>query len=166
MNNPRIVKKYPNRRLYDTSISKYITLMDVKRLVIENTHFEVIDVKTEDDITRSILLQIIIEQEEQGDPILSSEVLAQLIRFYGGAMQGVIGRYLEKSLGLFVQQQQHLQEQMGNLVNQGPLGTLTELTQRNFRMWTDMQEGLMQAMTLTETEQPDSADDEKKEREH
>ena len=162
MSNPRIIKKYPNRRLYDTSISKYITLMDVKSLVMNNTDFEGINVKTGDDITRSILLQIITEQEEHGDPILSKEVLAQLIRFYGGAMQSVIGRYLEKSLSLFVQQQQHFQEQMGNMVNQGPLGALAELTQRNFKMWADMQESLLQAMTLTVTEQSDPVEKKQK----
>ena len=94
----RIIKKYPNRRLYDTEISKYITLDDVKQLVLDGVVFCVKDVKTEEDLTRSILLQIISEQEHNGEPLLSTESLTQLIRFYGNAYQNVFSSYLEKSL--------------------------------------------------------------------
>ena len=85
---PRLIKKYPNRRLYDTETSAYITLTDVKKLVLENVEFRVEDAKTKEDLTRSILLQIILEEETAGAPMFSSDMLSQIIRFYGNAMQG------------------------------------------------------------------------------
>ncbi|WP_089086161.1 polyhydroxyalkanoate synthesis repressor PhaR [Aquitalea magnusonii] len=107
----RVIKKYPNRRLYDTATSSYITLGDVKQLVLENVDIQVVDAKTQDDITRSVLLQIILEEENGGMPMFSYEVLTQFIRFYGQAMQGMMGPFLEKNLQLFGQMQQKLQEQ-------------------------------------------------------
>jgi len=95
---PRILKKYPNRRLYDTQTSAYITLADVKKMVLEGDAFEVRDAKSGDDLTRSILLQIILEEETGGVPMFSTQMLAQIIRFYGHAMQGVMGTWLEKNL--------------------------------------------------------------------
>jgi polyhydroxyalkanoate synthesis repressor PhaR len=102
---PRVLKKYPNRRLYDTRSSSYITLADVKRMVMGAEPFEVRDAKTGEDLTRSILLQIILEEETDGVPIFSTQMLAQLIRFYGHAMQGMMGAYLEKNLQTFVELQ-------------------------------------------------------------
>jgi len=102
---PRVLKKYPNRRLYDTQSSSYITLADVKRMVLSGESFEVRDAKTGDDLTRSILLQIILEEESGGVPIFSTQMLAQLIRFYGQAMQGMMGAYLEKNLQTFIELQ-------------------------------------------------------------
>jgi polyhydroxyalkanoate synthesis repressor PhaR len=104
----RVLKKYPNRRLYDTRTSSYITLADVKRMVLGNEAFEVRDAKTGEELTRSILLQIILEEESGGVPIFSTETLAQLIRFYGHAMQGVMGAYLEKNLQTFAEMQSRL----------------------------------------------------------
>jgi polyhydroxyalkanoate synthesis repressor PhaR len=101
----RVLKKYPNRRLYDTQSSSYITLADVKRMVLSGESFEVRDAKTGDDLTRSILLQIILEEESGGVPIFSTPMLAQLIRFYGQAMQGMMGAYLEKNLQTFIELQ-------------------------------------------------------------
>ena len=107
----RIIKKYPNRRLYDTTTSVYITLADVKKLVLENVVFKVEDAKTKDDLTRSILLQIILEEESgDGAPMFSSDVLSKIIRFYGNAMQGMMGNYLEKNIQTFVEIQKKLQE--------------------------------------------------------
>jgi len=108
---PRILKKYPNRRLYDTRASSYITLADVKRMVLDNEQFEVRDAKTGDELTRSILLQIILEEETGGVPMFSTQTLAQIIRFYGHAMQGMMGVYLEKNLQSFVDMQRRLSEQ-------------------------------------------------------
>jgi len=102
---PRVLKKYPNRRLYDTQTSSYITLSDVKRMVMQAEPFEVRDAKSGEDLTRSILLQIILEEETDGVPIFSTQMLAQLIRFYGHAMQGMMGAYLEKNLQTFVELQ-------------------------------------------------------------
>src|SRR5690606_39064987 len=90
---PRLIKKYPNRRLYDTKTSAYITLADVKNLVLENEVYQVVDAKSAEDLTRSILLQIILEEESGGVPMFSSTVLSQIIRFYGHAMQGVMGSF-------------------------------------------------------------------------
>jgi polyhydroxyalkanoate synthesis repressor PhaR len=107
----RVLKKYPNRRLYDTLASSYITLADVKAMVLDGIEFEVRDAKTGEDLTRSILLQIILEAEAGGMPMFSERMLAQLIRFYGQSMQGVMGSYLEKNLQTFVDLQSRLNEQ-------------------------------------------------------
>ena len=100
-NAERLIKKYPNRRLYDTQTSSYITLTDVKQLVLDADEFTVVDAKTNDDLTRSILLQIILEEESNGAPMFSSVVLSQIIRYYGHAMQGMMGSYLEKNVQAF-----------------------------------------------------------------
>jgi len=139
---PRIIKKYPNRRLYDTTLSRYITLEDVRRLVLGHTEFRVVDSKSEEEITRSILLQIIIEQEEDGEPIFTTEVLEQIIRFYGDALQGMITRYFERSLQLFVEQQHQLREQMENVMD--PFSFMREMTERNLALWKEMQESFFQ----------------------
>jgi polyhydroxyalkanoate synthesis repressor PhaR len=97
----RLIKKYPNRRLYDTQTSSYITLSDVKQLVLDSDEFTVVDAKTNEDLTRSILLQIILEEEAHGVPMFSSGVLSQIIRYYGHAMQGMMGSYLEKNVQAF-----------------------------------------------------------------
>ena len=102
---PRVLKKYPNRRLYDTRSSSYITLADVKDMVLKLEDFEVRDAKSGEDLTRSILLQIILEEESGGVPMFSSQMLAQMIRFYGHSMQGMMGAYLEKNLQTFVELQ-------------------------------------------------------------
>ena len=107
----RLIKKYPNRRLYDTATSSYITLADVKQLVLDQVDFKVIDAKTEEDLTRSILLQIILEEEGAGAPMFSSQMLSQIIRFYGNSMQGMLGSYLEKNIQTFIEIQKKLQEQ-------------------------------------------------------
>jgi polyhydroxyalkanoate synthesis repressor PhaR len=97
----RLIKKYPNRRLYDTQTSSYITLTDVKQLVLDADTFTVVDAKSNEDLTRSILLQIILEEEANGAPMFSSAVLSQIIRYYGHAMQGMMGSYLEKNVQAF-----------------------------------------------------------------
>lgn len=109
----RVLKKYPNRRLYDTQTSAYITLADVKRMVLEGVEFEVLDAKTQEDLTRSILLQIILEEETGGVPLFSTTSLAQIIRFYGHAMQGAMGGLLEKQMQAFADMQQRFGQQGG-----------------------------------------------------
>jgi polyhydroxyalkanoate synthesis repressor PhaR len=104
----RVLKKYPNRRLYDTTASSYITLADVKQMVLSGESFVVRDAKTSEDLTRSILLQIILEEESGGVPMFSSQMLAQIIRFYGHSMQGMMGSYLEKNLQTFTEIQGRL----------------------------------------------------------
>jgi polyhydroxyalkanoate synthesis repressor PhaR len=111
----RVLKKYPNRRLYDTQTSAYITLADVKQMVLGGELFEVRDAKTGEDLTRSILLQIILEEESAGVPMFSTQTLAQIIRFYGHTMQGLMGTYLEKNVQAFFDLQNRFAEQTGGL---------------------------------------------------
>ena len=111
----RVIKKYPNRRLYDTQTSTYITLSDVRQLVMANVPFEVLDAKSNDDLTRSILLQIILEEESGGAPLFTEAVLANIIRFYGNAMQSFMGAYLEKNVQSFMDLQIKMSEQSKGL---------------------------------------------------
>ena len=111
----RVIKKYPNRRLYDTETSAYITLAEVRRLVMSSTHFVVRDAKTNEDLTRSILLQIILEEEAGGAPMFTEAVLSNIIRFYGDAMQSFMGAYLEKNVQSFMDLQLKMTEQSKGL---------------------------------------------------
>ena len=131
----RIIKKYPNRRLYDTEISSYITIEDVRQLIVDGESFEVRDAKTGDDLTRTVLLQIITEQEQDGEPILSTQLLSHIIRFYGDSLQGFMGNYLERSLQLFMEQQQQFRQQMGGMLGQTPWTMMNQLTERNLELW-------------------------------
>src|SRR5580692_6737906 len=106
MSEPRVIKKYPNRRLYDTVESRYITLADVRRLVVERIEFVVVDKKNNADITRSILLQVIAEQEHLAEPVLSQEFMVGVIRTYGTTMQNQVSPLLESSLKQLMNQQQ------------------------------------------------------------
>lgn len=137
----RLIKKYPNRRLYDTEASKYITLPQLRRLIIQGESIKVIDSTTEADITRNILLQIILESESGGEPLFTADMLAQIIRFYGGAMQGIFARYLEQSLSLFTQQQ----EQFMRHLDEDPFSAMTQMAQKNMQMWSDLQKSFFNA---------------------
>jgi len=141
----RIIKKYPNRRLYDTEISSYITLEDVRQLIVEGEEFEVRDAKTGDDLTRTVLLQIIAEHEEHGQPILSTQLLSQIIRFYGDSLQGFMGNYLERSMQMFLDQQGQFRTQLSSLLGQTPWSMLNQLTERNMDIWKQLQKGLVGA---------------------
>jgi polyhydroxyalkanoate synthesis repressor PhaR len=116
----RSIKKYPNRRLYDTETSTYITLAEVKQLVLEYKLFQVVDAKTSEDLTRSILLQIILEEESGGVPLFSADMLANIIRYYGHSMQGLMGAYLERSIQAFHEAQRRFQDQSRNLYGEAP----------------------------------------------
>lgn len=142
-NASRLIKKYPNRRLYDTQTSAYITLADVKQLVLDNEDFRVIDAKSEEDLTRSILLQIILEAEASGAPLFSSQMLSQLIRFYGHAMQGMMGAYLEKSMGAFVEVQQKFQDQSKSFYDPKGMGASPELWTQFMQVQAPMMQGMM-----------------------
>ena len=117
----RLIKKYPNRRLYDTETSAYITLGDVKKLVLDNVTFRVEEAKSKEDLTRSILLQIILEEEAAGAPMFSSDLLSQIIRFYGNAMQGMMGNFLEKNVHTFMDIQKRMQAQSSQLYGANPM---------------------------------------------
>lgn len=150
MSEIRMIKKYPNRRLYDTAISSYITLEDVKRLVLENISIQVIDARTKNDITHNTLLQIIIEQEETGPSIFTTAVLQEMIRFYGSNMQTIVSRIFEQTTQFFSKQQ--------NLVNQGateglqesmqqdPFALISDLTRKDAESWKQIQEQWVMAL--------------------
>jgi polyhydroxyalkanoate synthesis repressor PhaR len=120
MSSPRIIKKYPNRRLYDTETSSYITLAEVKDLVLGYKEFQVQDAKSGEDLTRAILLQIILEEESGGVPMFSTDMLANIIRYYGHAMQGLMGSYLERSIFAFHEAQKRFQEQAQSIYGELP----------------------------------------------
>ncbi len=159
MAEPRIIKKYPNRRLYDTELSRYITLSDVRDLVLKGVDFRVVAANSDEDLTRSILLQIIIEQESGGEPLFTTEVLSKMIRFYGDSVQGAFTNYLEKSLALFMEQQKLMQDQMRNVFSGSPLDAMTQLTQRNLEIWKEIQQSFLKAAGLgsgkSEQDKPD-----------
>lgn len=144
---PRIIKKYPNRRLYDTEQSRYITLADLQKLAEAGEEFEVKDASSGEDITRMILLQIISEQESGGNPVFTTDILTRIIRFYGGSVQDALTSYLEQSLSLFEQQQKTFQEQVRGAMQNNPVNTMSELTQRNLEIWQDIQNQFFQAAT-------------------
>ncbi len=144
----RLIKKYPNRRLYDTKTSTYITLVDVKELVVKSEEFQVIDAKSGHDLTRSILLQIILEEEGGGAPMFSSDVLTQFIRFYGSAMQGMMGSYLERNVQLFNELQKRLQEQSKSLLGDNP-----KLNQDWWNQFLSFQGPAMQSLISTYMDQ-------------
>ena len=143
----RLIKKYPNRRLYDTETSTYITLADVKQLVLDHENFKVVDAKSNEDLTRAILLQIILEEESGGLPMFSAQMLANVIRFYGHAMQGMMGNYLEKNIQAFIEIQGKLQEQSKVLMDNKAFSP---------EMWTqfmNVQGPMMQGMMANYIEQ-------------
>jgi polyhydroxyalkanoate synthesis repressor PhaR len=143
----RVIKKYPNRRLYDTVESRYITLADIRRLVMDKVDFLVVDKKSQEDITRSILLQVIAEQEHAGEPLMSQDFLSQVIRSYGGAMQNVVGSYLEQSLKMLSTQQQQIREHLRSSMSTDAYDAISSLTQKNIERWRLVQDDIFKAMT-------------------
>lgn len=143
MEKPRVIKRYPNRRLYDTVESRYVTLADIRRLVLDRVDFTVVEQRTGQDITRAMLLQVIAEQEHDGEPLMSTDFLAQLIRAYGGAMQAFVGSYLEQSLKLFMAQQHQIRDRMRSMVGIDAVGAVTSLAERNLAQWKALQEGVL-----------------------
>ena len=146
MTQERLIKKYANRRLYDASQSRHITLDDIRGLIVKGERIKVVEDKTGHDITRHILLQVIAEQEQFGRPILSTPVLESIIRFYGNSMQGMLASFLEKSVETFLVQQDSLQAQISKMVANTPLATMADLTRQNFDALTKMQENVLSAL--------------------
>ncbi|MFL0801669.1 MAG: polyhydroxyalkanoate synthesis repressor PhaR [Agarilytica sp.] len=130
------IKKYPNRRLYDTSKSQYINLETIRDLVMLNAEFKVIDSKTEDDLTKSILLQIISEQENNdSQSLLTQSVLKQLIRFYGSDMQGFLRQYIEQSLSTFLDRHEAVQGVMKDMMDASPMNVFNQMMEKNMSVW-------------------------------
>jgi polyhydroxyalkanoate synthesis repressor PhaR len=148
MTKERLIKKYANRRLYDASISKHVTLEDIRDLIVRGEKIRVVEDKTGEDITRLILLQVIAEQEQFGKPILTTQLLESIIRYYGGPMQDFMGRYLEQSVTSFTRQQENVQQQISQMLNNAPppMNAMAELTRQNMELWNRMQEGMLAMM--------------------
>ena len=141
----RLIKKYPNRRLYDTKTSAYITLVDVKELVLAHEEFQVLDAKTGEDLTRSILLQIILEEETGGAPMFTADLLTQMIRFYGNAMQGMMGQYIEGNIKTFAEMQRRLKEQAKDAFGDRPLMSNQEMWAQFLKAQGPAMQGMMGA---------------------
>jgi len=146
MSEPRIIKKYPNRRLYDTRESRYITLSDICRLVIEHESFEVLDQKTGDTLTCGILLQIMAEQAHAGTSPISRDVLAQMIRVYNGKLPDALRAYLQNSLSVFLLQHQKIDELLDGRMDNDPVDALTELAEQTLRHWVSLNKQLLRAV--------------------
>ena len=134
----RLIRKYSNRRLYDTSGSRHVTLEDLRQLVVAGEKIKVVDDKSGEDLTRSVLLQIIAEQEQFGVPVLNCDLLEMVIRFYGGPMQALLSRYLEQAFTTMLRQQEAMQSEMAKAL-QTPFAPLTELVRKNMEAWEQMQ---------------------------
>ncbi|MFZ9966804.1 MAG: polyhydroxyalkanoate synthesis repressor PhaR [Steroidobacteraceae bacterium] len=152
----RLIKKYANRRLYDASISRHVTLADIRQMIVQGERIRVVEDKTDEDITRLILLQVIAEQEQFGKPILSTTVLESIIRFYGGPMQDFMTRYLESSVGNLAQQHEQFTRQFAQALSSAPppVANMAALPRQNLEVWTRMQENLMGAFMGTRRTTP------------
>ncbi len=137
--NERLIKKYPNRRLYDTQDSRYITLDDTKQMVIDNTPFKVVDQKTGEDLTRSILLQIIMEQENNNEPLFNSDILSEFIRNNSQTNRDYFSSFLQASMQLFAEQQGTLVNQMDKVFKNSPMDFWMKMTSQNLEQLTELQ---------------------------
>jgi polyhydroxyalkanoate synthesis repressor PhaR len=167
MTKERLIKKYANRRLYDASISKHVTLEDIRDLIVRGEKIKVVEDKTGEDITRLILLQVIAEQEQFGKPILTTQLLESIIRYYGGPMQDFMAGYLEQSVAAFMKQQENVQQQISQVLSNAPppMNAMAELTRQNMEMWNRLQEGMLQMLvparktrSAAEPEEPTESD--------
>jgi polyhydroxyalkanoate synthesis repressor PhaR len=138
MQQERLIRKYSNRRLYDTGASRHVTLEDLRQLIVAGEKIKVVDDKSGEDLTRSVLLQIISEQEQFGSPVLGSELLEMIIRFYGRPMQAPLSRYLEQAFTAMLKQQETMQVEMAKAL-QAPFAPLTDLARKNMELWEQMQ---------------------------
>ncbi len=139
----RVLKKYPNRRLYDTQLSTYVTIEDVRKYVLNREAIQVLDSKTGQDITRVVLLQIISEQESEGhEPLLTNRVLEVLIRFYGEPGYGYLGRFLEQSISTFLEQQRRYQRHMQDLIDRSPIRLVQQFADQNASFWRNLLGGI------------------------
>jgi polyhydroxyalkanoate synthesis repressor PhaR len=135
----RTIKKYPNRRIYDTEESKYITLNNVRDMIVDGIEFKVIDTQTKKDITRSILLQIIIEQESDANPLFSTDNLQNFIRYYGENQQHGFSDFINQSLTFFQNQQEQIQSSMSEIMDTNPMKVWSDINKQNIDMWQQMQ---------------------------
>lgn len=155
---PRIIKKYANRRLYDTQISQYITLDDLKKLIVSGIAVQIVDANSKKDISREVLLQLVSEQESLGQPILNEAILTALIRFYDHPMQKLASRYLEMALNLLHQQRSQLSKRMQKLMR-SPAQMVSDLTRQNAEWMSELQQTFMSAMSPSSSDEEESSDE-------
>ena len=146
MQKERVIRKYANRRLYDTGSSRHVTLEDLRRLIVEGEKVKVVDDKSGEDLTRPVLLQIIADQEHYGSPVLSAELLEMIIRFYGRPMQAMLSGYLEQAFTAMLKQQEAIQSEMARAM-QAPFAPFADLARKNMELWEQMQTAARDALT-------------------
>jgi len=157
----RVIKKYPNRRLYDTETSSYVTISDVLAIIREGEDLQVVDAGSGEDITRSVLVQIIIDQENGESPIFTTEMLTRFIRVYDDASQNLFGELLERNINMFTDQQKEFQDQMGDIAS-SPLKVMKDLTAGNMAIWKDMQQSFFDMATANSSSKKDKEDKDSK----
>jgi polyhydroxyalkanoate synthesis repressor PhaR len=160
MSNERLIKKYANRRLYDSTESRHVTLEDIRKMIVSGAKVKVVDDKSGEDLTRAVLLQVIAEQDQYGTPVLSTELLEAIIRFYGNPVQEMLTKYMEQSVGTLVRQQETMRAEMSKALA-GPMAPLAEFARQNMDQWSKIQASMMSAFAVAtpqppapETEQP------------
>ena len=159
MPSERLIRKYSNRRLYDTGASRHVTLEDLRRLIVAGEHIKVVDDKSGEDLTRAVLLQIIAEQEQFGAPVFSPELLEMIIRLYGRPMQAMLSRHLEQSFTTMLRQQEAMQAEMTKALQATPLAPWAELARTNMQLWEQMQRATRDAFTGSGGTQPGGTPD-------
>jgi polyhydroxyalkanoate synthesis repressor PhaR len=144
MSNERLIKKYANRRLYDSTESRHVTIEDIRKMIVSGAKVKVVDDKSGEDLTRAVLLQVIAEQDQYGTPILSTELLEAIIRFYGNPVQEMLTKYMEQSVGTLVRQQEAMRAEMTKALA-GPMAPLAEFARQNMDQWSKIQASMMSA---------------------
>lgn len=151
----RVIKKYANRRLYDTKGSRHVTLEDLRKLILQGEQIKVIDDKSGEDVTRSTLLQIVAEQEHFGKPILSTSLLHSIVRFYGTSMEELTGQYLEKSIEHLLRQQETLRAQIAKAMSAVPMTDLLDVARQNMEVWGEFQKQMFASFMPQRTSNDD-----------
>lgn len=153
----RVIRKYANRRLYDTQDSRHVTLDDIRKIVGAGERVKVVEDRSGEDVTRAILLQIIANQEQFGSPVLSTPLLEAIIRFYGNPVQEMLTSYLEQSVGNLLRQQQAMRAEMAKAL-ESPLAPMADMARKNMELWTKMQSSMMSAFSQEPASRPDAAE--------
>jgi polyhydroxyalkanoate synthesis repressor PhaR len=153
MSNERLIKKYANRRLYDSTESRHVTLEDIRKMIVSGAKVKVVDDKSGEDLTRAVLLQVIAEQDQYGTPVLSTELLEAIIRFYGNPVQEMLTKYMEQSVGTLVRQQETMRAEMSKALA-GPMAPLAEFARQNMDQWSKIQASMLSAFAGTTPKPP------------
>jgi polyhydroxyalkanoate synthesis repressor PhaR len=160
MSNERLIKKYANRRLYDSTESRHVTLEDIRKMIVSGAKVKVVDDKSGEDLTRAVLLQVIAEQDQYGTPVLSTELLEAIIRFYGNPVQEMLTKYMEQSVGTLVRQQESMRAEMSKALA-GPMAPLAEFARQNMDQWSKIQASMLSAFSGAKPAPPAAPEKEK-----